>query len=150
MVKEWNGHERRKPMPGDKEGRRTGDQYCGQHSILWDNNEKNRADYRATTCGKLSAINAEIKGMVSWKIFAFLFTFSVLVVGSGFHFFGTNLAKLADRQEASMDALNNTISSMAATQAVMLVKIGEIEKRQDILRDQNIRIMQDGKPKPDK
>ena len=146
MAKAWDGKtERRKTRPGDKEGRRSGDQHCGQHTILWDNNEKNRAEYRATTCGKLNSINAEIKGMVSWKTFAFLFSFSVLVAGAGFGFFGTSINKLSDRQEASMDTLNNTISGMAATQAVMMVKVVEIEKRQDILRDQNIKMMQEKK-----
>lgn len=141
----WDGRERRRPQSGDKDGRRSGDVHCGQHTVLWDNNEKNRAEYRATTCGKITALNAEVVKMVSWKIFAFIFSFSVLVVGAGFGFFGTNLAKLADRQEASMDALNNTISGMAATQSVMMVKVVEIEKRQDILRDQNIKMMQDKK-----
>lgn len=83
--------------------------------------------------------------MVSWKIFAFLFTFSVLVVGSGFGFFGSSINKLSDRQEASMDQLQTIVSGMAATQAVMMVKVTEIEKRQDILRDQNIKMMQDKK-----
>ena len=139
----WNGIERRRPSPGDKEGRRSSDQHCGQHKILWDQNEKSRTEYRATTCGKITAINAEIRGMLSWKIFAFLFTFSVVVVGAGFGFFGDNIAKLAARQEASMDALNNTVSGMAATQAVMMNKIVDIEKRQDVLRDTNIKILQE-------
>jgi hypothetical protein len=141
----WNGHERRKPMPEDITGRRSGDQHCGQHKVLWDQNEKSRAEYRATTCGKITAINAEIKGMVSWKIFAFLFTFSVLVVGSGFGFFGTSISKMGDKHEASMERLENTVSGMASTQAMMMVKVVEIEKRQDILRDQNIKMMQDKK-----
>ena len=148
MSKQWDGiTERRRPREDGKEGRRPTDRHCGQHVILWDNNEKNRAEYRTITCGKITAINAEIKGMVNWKTFTFLFTFLVLVVGAGFGFFGANLAKLADRQEASMDALNNTVSGIATTQAVMMVKVVEIEKRQDILRDQNIKMMQDGKPK---
>ena len=85
--------------------------------------------------------------MVSWKIFAFLFTFSVLVVGAGFGFFGTKLEKLSDRQEASMDSIQKIVSGIATTQSVMMVKVVEIEKRQDTLRDQNIKMMQDGKPK---
>ena len=146
MSKQWDGiTERRRPREDGKEGRRPTDRHCGHHVILWDKNEKNRAEYRATTCGKINAINAEIKGMVNWKTFTFLFTFSVLVVGAGFGFFGANLAKLADRQEAAMGALNNTVSGMAATQAVMMVKVVEIEKRQDILRDQNIKMMQEKK-----
>ena len=83
--------------------------------------------------------------MISWKIFAFLFTFSVLVVGAGFGFFGAKIEKLSDRQEASMDSLQSVVSGMASTQAVMMVKVTEIEKRQDILRDQNIKIMQEKK-----
>ena len=139
----WNGIERRRPSPGDKEGRRSSDQHCGQHKILWDQNEKSRTEYRATTCGKINAINAEIRGMLSWKIFAFLFTFSVIVVGAGFGFFGASISKMGDKHEASMERLEVTASGMAATQAVMMNKIVDIEKRQDVLRDTNIKILQE-------
>ena len=83
-----------------------------------------------------------IDKMVSWKIFAFLFTFSVLVVGSGFGFFGSKLEKISDKQEVYMDSLQSTIAGIATTQAVMMSKFIDIEKRQDILRDQNIKMMQ--------
>lgn len=131
MKKDYSGPERRKPQPDGREGRRPADQHCGQHDILWDQNEKSRSEYRATTCGKITALNAEIDKMVSWKIFAFLFTFSVLVVGAGFGFFGTKIEKLSDRQEASMDSLQAIVSGMATTQSVMMVKITEIERRND-------------------
>jgi len=75
--------------------------------------------------------------MISWKIFAFLFTFSVLVVGAGFGFFGSKIEKLSDRQEASMDSLQAIISGMASTQSVMMVKITEIEKRNDRIDGKN-------------
>ena len=144
---EWDGRERRTPTQDGREGRRPGDRHCSQHEILWDHHEKDKDAYRVLTCGKIKDINAEIDKMISWKIFAFLFTFSVLVVGAGFGFFGSKIEKLSDRQEASMDSLQAIVSGIATTQAVMMVKVVEIEKRQDILRDQNIKMMQDGKPK---
>jgi len=144
---EWDGRERRTPTQDGREGRRPGDRHCSQHEILWDHHEKDKDAYRVLTCGKIKDINAEIDKMISWKIFAFLFTFSVLVVGAGFGFFGTKLEKISDRQEASMDSIQKTVLGIATTQSVMMVKVVEIEKRQDILRDQNIKMMQDGKPK---
>ena len=141
----WDGRERRKVRDDGREGRRPGDQHCSQHEILWDHQEKDKDDYRILTCGKIKGLQAEIDKMISWKIFAFLFTFSVLVVGAGFGFFGAKIEKLSDRQEASMDSLQAIVSGMASTQAVMMVKVTEIEKRQDILRDQNIKIMQEKK-----
>ena len=146
MTKQWDGiTERRKPTKDGRDGRRPADIHCGQHTILWENNEKNRSDYRVLTCGKIAALSVELDKMVSWKIFAFLFTFSVLVVGAGFGFFGTKLEKISDRQEASMDSIQKTVLGIATTQSVMLVKVVEIEKRQDILRDQNIKMMQEKK-----
>ena len=142
---EWDGRERRTPTQDGREGRRPGDRHCSQHEILWDHHEKDKDAYRVLTCGKIKDINAEIDKMISWKIFAFLFTFSVLVVGAGFGFFGTKLEKLSDRQEASMDSLQAIVSGIATTQSVMMVKVVEIEKRQDILRDQNIKMMQEKK-----
>jgi len=141
----WTGQERRTPTPDGREGRRPADRHCSQHEILWDHHEKDKDAYRVLTCGKIKDINAEIDKMISWKIFAFLFTFSVLVVGAGFGFFGSKIEKLSDRQEASMDSLQAIVSGIATTQSVMMVKVVEIEKRQDILRDQNIKMMQEKK-----
>jgi hypothetical protein len=137
MQKAWNGHERRTPAPGGREGRRPGDRHCLQHEILWDHHEKDKDAYRVLTCGKIKDINAEIDKMISWKIFAFLFTFSVLVVGAGFGFFGSKIEKLSDRQEASMDSLQAIVSGMASTQSVMMTKITEIEKRNDRIDGKN-------------
>ena len=134
---EWDGRERRTPTQDGREGRRPGDRHCSQHEILWDHHEKDRDAYRVLTCGKIKEINAEIDKMISWKIFAFLFTFSVLVVGAGFGFFGSKIEKLSDRQEASMDSLQAIVSGMASTQSVMMVKITEIEKRNDRIDGKN-------------
>ena len=137
----WNGIERRTPTPDGREGRRPADRHCSQHEII----QEVTKDHRTLVCGKITALNVELDKMVSWKIFAFLFTFSVLVVGAGFGFFGTKLEKLSDRQEASMDSIQTIVSGIATTQSVMMVKVVEIEKRQDILRDQNIKMMQEKK-----
>ncbi|CAK0771434.1 hypothetical protein CCP3SC15_4320002 [Gammaproteobacteria bacterium] len=145
MAKMWDGRERRIPTSDGREGRRPADRHCAQHEILWDHHEQDKHDYRVLTCGKINAIRVDLDKMLSWKVFAFLFTFSVLVVGAGFGFFGTKIEKLSERQEASMDSLQNIVAGIATTQAVMMVKVTEIEKRQDILRDQNIKIMQEKK-----
>jgi cation transport ATPase len=137
MTKSWDGRERRTPTSDGREGRRPGDRHCAQHEILWDHHEKDKDAYRVLTCGKIKKINAEIDKMISWKIFAFLFTFSVLVVGAGFGFFGSKIEKLSDRQEASMDSLQAIVSGMASTQSVMMVKITEIEKRNDRIDGKN-------------
>jgi cation transport ATPase len=133
----WDGRERRNPMPDGREGRRPGDKHCSEHHVLWEKHDESSDAYRVKTCGAITLINAEIDKMVPWKIFAFLFSFSVLVVGAGFGFFGSNIAKLSDRQEASMDSLQSIVSGMAATQSVMMVKINEIEKRNDRIDGKN-------------
>lgn len=122
-------------------GRRENDGNCSEHPFI----QEATKESRARVCSKIAALNAEVKGMVSWKVFAFLFGFSVLVVGSGFGFFGASISKLGDKHEAAMDRLENTVSGMASTQAVMMTKMSAIEARQDILRDQNIKIMQEKK-----
>ena len=155
MTKQWDGiTERRKPREDGKEGRRPTDIHCGQHAILWDNNEKNRSEYRAITCGKITAINNEVAKMVQWKIFAFLFTFSVLVAGAGFGFFGAQISKLADKQEEGLTSIRASLGVLKENQAVMSTEIksnqssliNEIEilkRRQDVLRDANIRERKD-------
>jgi hypothetical protein len=139
MTKPWDGHERRAPQKDGREGRRPGDRHCAQHDILWDHHEKDKSDYRVLTCGKITALNAEIDKMISWKVFAFLFSFCVLVVGAGFGFFGSKIEKLSDRQEVSMGSLQAIVSGMATTQSVMMLKINEIEKRNDRIDGKNIK-----------
>jgi len=131
----WDGIERRKDEPG----RRSEDRgVCAMHHSIQNGTKQSRSE----VCDKIKTINMGIDKMVSWKIFAFLFTFSVLVVGSGFGFFGSKLEKISDKQEVYMDSLQSTIAGIATTQAVMMSKFIDIEKRQDILRDQNIKMMQ--------
>jgi cation transport ATPase len=131
MMEKWDGRERRRITPDGREGRRPSDRHCAEHHLLWEKHDEATDAYRTTTCGKITLINAELDKMVSWKIFAFLFTFSVLVVGAGFGFFGNKIEKLGDKQEASMDSLQAVVYGMATTQSVMMLKINEIEKRND-------------------
>jgi hypothetical protein len=146
--------ERRKPTKDGREGRRPADLHCGQHAILWENNEKNRSEYRTITCGKITALNNEVAKMVPWKIFAFLFTFSVLVAGAGFGYFGAQIGKLADKQEEGLTSIRASLGILKENQSVMSTEIkanqssliNEIETlkhRQDVLRDQNLRERKD-------
>ena len=149
MQKVWDGRERRTPTLDGRDGRRPGDRHCSQHEILWDHHEKDKDAYRVLTCGKIKEINSEIDKMISWKIFTFLFTFSVLVVGAGFGYFGEQIGKLADKQEegltlirASLGVLKENQSVMAteikSNQASLINEIETLKHRQDVLRDVNM------------
>ena len=135
--------ERRNGEPG----RRSYDRgYCVDHPFI----QGATKDHRELVCGKIAALKLEVAKMVSWKIYAFLFGFSVLVVGSGFGFFGTQIGKLSDKHETAMDTIQLSLGKLETNQAVMfseaklnqvliLKEIDVIKQRQDVLRDMSIK-----------
>jgi hypothetical protein len=47
---DWDGHERRIPLPDGREGRRPADKHCSEHFII----QEATKDHRVTVCGKIS------------------------------------------------------------------------------------------------
>lgn len=92
----------------------------------------------------------DIRGLMSWKVFTFLATFAVLVVGSGFGFFGMKIDKLDEQQAKATKEITKSLTDIVTSQAVMLSKFGEIEnrakileERQNVLRDASIKHLTD-------
>jgi hypothetical protein len=141
-VKHWYGKQDRRI---DERRRDWPVGVCGEHCLIQDQTK----EHRGTVCSKIAGVDTKLEKLrdatVPWKIFAFLFTFSVLVVGAGFGYFG----ELADKQEegltlvrASLGVLKENQSVMAteikSNQASLINEIETLKHRQDVLRDVNM------------
>ena len=131
MVSDYTGPERRRELEQGKWGRRHYDWHCAEHELI----QSSTKDHRTMVCGKIAAVQAEVKQSVSWKVFAFLLGFAVLVLGSGFGYFATQLDRVADKQDSSVRQINSSLEEIKQSQAVMEHKISAIKERQDVLRD---------------
>ena len=132
---EYNGPDRRVERSDGRAGRRRIDLHCPEHVYI----QEATKEHRKAVCGKISGLNAEIEKMVPWKIFVFVFTLAVMIVGSGFGFFGVHLNRLSDKQDRSLEFLRTTLTGIATNQAVMAEQLEAIKTRQNVLRDAHLR-----------
>lgn len=140
--KSYSGKERRLlPI-----GRRSNDGQCVQHDFI---QEVTKARRRMID-EAIGELKMDIRGLMSWKVFTFLAMFSVMVVGSGFGFFGVKIDKLDDQQVKATKEITKSLTDIVTSQAVMLSKFGEIETRtktledrQNVLRDASIKHLTD-------
>ena len=145
MQKVWDRRERRI----DERRRDWPVGVCGEHCLIQDQTK----EHRGSVCSKIAGVDTKLEKLrdatVPWKIFVFLFTFSVLVVGAGFGYFGEQIGKLADKQEegltlirASLGVLKENQSVMAteikSNQASLINEIETLKHRQDVLRNSNM------------
>ena len=135
---DYTGPERRKEIEPGRLGRRSQDWHCGEHALV----QVVTKDHRAMVCGKITTMQVELNKMVSWRVFAFITTFAVLIIGSGFGFFSLHLEKLGDRHYKGMNEIRESLHNIEKTQESMTVKIVAIQERQDVLRDAHMRDMQ--------
>ena len=138
MISDYTGSERRREIEPGRRGRRGQDWHCGEHALA----QTVTKDHRAMVCGKITALQVELSKMVSWRVFAFITTFAVLIIGSGFGFFSLHLDKLGDRHYKGMNEIRESLYSIEKTQGSMTVKIEAIQARQDVLRDAHMRELQ--------
>jgi len=85
----YTGTEKRSGDPG----RRSYDGTC----VLHDPTLANCREERQQTHEELALLRSQTGGMVSWKVMTLIITMSVVVLGSGFGYFGTAMNKLSDR-----------------------------------------------------
>jgi hypothetical protein len=72
--------------------------------------------------------------MVTWKVFTFIALLAVGVIGAGFGYFGTELKSQRIEQAACNKEFASLLQNMATTQAVMMVKISNLEKQQESVK----------------
>ena len=70
--------------------------------------------------------------MVTWKVFTFIALLAVGVIGAGFGYFGTELKSQRTEQGICNKEFTTILQGMATTQAVMMVKVTNLEKQQEI------------------
>lgn len=139
----YNGPDRRHEQEDGRQGRRKADWHCAEHDYL----QEATKESRERVCGKIKVLSGEVEKMVPWKVFAFLFTFAVMVGGAGFGFFGLHMDKLGDKHDRAMEVIQNSLSNIATTQAVMAEQMEGIKKRQDVLRDAHLKGLLEDKGK---
>lgn len=132
---EYTGPERRSETEPGKLGRRGYDWHCGEHALIQETTSK----HRATVCGKIAAVQLELKQAVSWKVFTLLIGFGVVILGSGFGYFAQQLNRITDKQETSTRQISNSLDEIKQSQAVMQHQIASVKERQDVLRDAHMR-----------
>jgi hypothetical protein len=118
-MKEWDGIERRQ-YKEDRDGRRVGDQHCGQHDILWRHHDEDTKNHREHVCGKIKSVDDELSAfqketrielgkiagsMTPWKVFALSM---VLVIGS----IGGSIAWLARYIDRGQDEIKTSVGAI--------------------------------------
>ena len=109
-------------------GRRVADWHCPEHEYIQDSTKESRE----RVCGKIAKVEAEVGKMVQWKIFALLVSLAVVVIGSGFGFFGVQIGKTNDLiqlQTEKMGSINQTVG-------VVLWRLDGMEKKVDRIESQ--------------
>ena len=170
MTEQWDRRERRRPQPGDREGRRSGDQHCGQHETLWSHHEKDRDQYRETTCGKIremkgnlvaevdklekadSAILAKIEDIRNAIVGKYWFRVVIGFMGVGIVALGIQqnwaFKQILENQRefnVSINSIENNQIDLARKVTVFEKEIDSLNKRQDVLRDAHLKIVQEKK-----
>ena len=120
VAHKWDGSDRRK-----QPGRRDCDHgVCELHSMVMETCKGKQSE----AVQRIETLFGLVDKMVSWRVFTFVAVLAVGVIGAGFGFFGAELRSQGQEQVKTNDKIFSTLSSMAAVQAVTLVKIERLEK----------------------
>lgn len=168
MKKPWDGRERRTPQPDGREGRRPGDQHCGQHDILWSHHDQDKEVYREITCGKIREIKVNVVSEVDKlekadnAILAKIEEIRNSIVGKYWFrvvigFLGVGIVALGIQQNWAfkeilenqrefsvlVNSIENNQIDLVRKMTVFEREIDALNKRQDVLRDAHLKIVQE-------
>jgi len=175
LAKSWDGRERRTPQPDGREGRRPGDQHCGQHEILWTHHEQDKESYRDLTCGKIlkvesnlsreverlervdealrkvdEALDIKIEILKNTIVGRYWFKVVVGFLISGMVALGIQqnwaFKEILENQRiftSSVNSIENNQIDLNRKVTVFEKEIEALNKRQDVLRDAHLKIVQD-------
>ena len=123
----WDGHTERRI---DERRRNWPDGVCAEHCLIQEFTE----NHRKTVCTKIAGVKLDVdelrKSTVPWKVFVLITSAAILIIGSGFGFFGVKLDSLAEKHESAMKEISTSLSSMATTQGIISYRLGNIEEKQ--------------------
>lgn len=173
MTKPWDGRERRKPQPDGREGRRPSDQHCGQHETLWAHHEKDKDQYRELTCGKIremkinlvtevdklekadSAILTKIDDIRNSIVGKYWFRVVIGFMMAGIVALGVQqnwaFKEILENQReftVLVNSIENNQIDLVRKVTVFEKEIDALNKRQDVLRDAHLKIVQDKNEQP--
>jgi hypothetical protein len=166
----YDGPERRTASAEGREGRRPGDRHCSQHVILWEHHEKDKDEFRKLSCGKIfeiktnlalevdklekvdAAISARIdelnRSIVGKYWFRIVVSFLCAgLVGLGIQQNWAFREILENQKEFSVTINTVENQQIRLTDKIVIFEkeIEAINKRQDVLRDAHLKIVQEKK-----
>lgn len=120
-MNDWNGNERRVQVPG----RRSCDRgVCSIHPIIAGECEKDKTEMK----GQINTLFGLLDKMIPWRFLAILLPIGVIVIASGFGYFGYELREQRKEFINQAEKTSAVLSGVAQTQAVMMIKIERLEK----------------------
>ena len=126
--------------------------HCALHRLLWEHSENDRREHRTDLCNKLLAITNSITAMVPRWVY-------VLTTMAGFAFsiilFGWAIVSVTKGQEClavgqkeiivTMNNIENTQIRVLDRQDTFDATLKALSDRQNFLRDQNVKILENQK-----
>jgi hypothetical protein len=143
---EWDGiKDRRKDYPF---GRRPEDrEHCSQHCLLWDHHETDTNKHRKLVCDKILELKSEVKTLKTDIVGKYWFRVVVgfLCVGIAALGLQQNWAFkeiLGNQKEFAIvvNSIENKQIEVAGKLVVFEMEIKRLDERQNILRDQHIKM----------
>jgi hypothetical protein len=108
--------------------RRREDQ-CPLHSLCWDDNEKDHKRMgQVIDSIKVASDKAAAAFLPRWVFVSFI-GLAVLIVGSGFGFFGKAMDRLADTIRINSDGTQKYMQEISNNQVLMIWRIEKLEEK---------------------
>jgi hypothetical protein len=115
VMKEWDGIERRQ-YKEDRDGRRVGDQHCGQHDILWRHHDEDTKNHRQHVCGKIKGVAIEVGELRNLIVGKWTFNLVMGFVAAAFLFVGYGMREMGN----DINAISVSQAKMAASIEIMM------------------------------
>ena len=126
--------------------------HCALHRLLWEHHDNDRREHRTELCDKILMLSNSITAMVPRWVF-------VLATAAGFAFsillFGWVVTSITKGQETlaigqkeiivTMNNIENRQITVLEKQKVFEDEMEKLNRRQDFLRDQNVKILENQK-----
>jgi hypothetical protein len=153
MVKQWDGYERRILTIDGKEGRRKADWHCGEHFEI----QSNTKEHRETVCAKIkevksnlsievnkleqsiSELNRNVVGKYWFRVIVGGLCAALIYIGFQQNWAFNEIIKNQKEFSVSVNGIENKQIEIVGQMKIFEYEIKELTKRQDILRDINIK-----------
>jgi uncharacterized membrane protein (DUF106 family) len=126
--------------------------HCALHRLLWEHNENDRREHRTDLCNKLLVITNSITTLVPRWVYILTttagFAFSIILFGWIITIVTKGQESLTTGQKeiiVTMNNIENTQIKVLDRQEGFDTALKQLNERQNFLRDQNIKILENQK-----